>query len=66
VLEHEACHVYSVQAGVHPSKEQSHGQPFQSCMARYGRPTGGTSTESVTAGHSDLKDKVAVVATLLR
>jgi predicted SprT family Zn-dependent metalloprotease len=37
VIEHEACHVYFVQAGVHPSKEQSHGQPFQSCMARYGR-----------------------------
>jgi predicted SprT family Zn-dependent metalloprotease len=45
VLEHEACHVYFVQAGIHPSKEQSHGQPFQSCMARYGRPTGGTRAE---------------------
>jgi predicted SprT family Zn-dependent metalloprotease len=38
VLEHEACHVYSVQSGLHLTKEQSHGPSFQACMTRYDRP----------------------------
>jgi predicted SprT family Zn-dependent metalloprotease len=45
VLEHEACHVYSVQSGMRLSKEQSHGPSFQSCMTRYRRPSGGTRAE---------------------